>query len=596
MAAPPLFALRHMDLSFGGKTIFSDLTLQICPGSRICLIGRNGTGKSTLLKVILGTIEGDEGERFVQPGTKISYLAQDMVYPETFSIGSYICQQTNAPLYEVESLLGELELDSERLMQGLSGGEKRRIALAMAFVQRPDILLLDEPTNHLDLPAIEWLEAKLKAFKGAYLVISHDRAFLKNVSNETLWLDRGKLHHHTKGYEDFDRWSEFLLEEEERRLEKLDTKLRQEMHWLHRGVTARRKRNQGRLKQLHLLRQERRVTLANQVKSLKFSNLEPDVSSKMVMEAHQISKSLGDRLLINNFTTRLLRGDRIGIVGANGTGKSTLLKVLVKAIPPDSGRVRLGTKIELVYFDQMRDSLKLDKSLWDNLCETGGDHVTVQGEPRHVIAYLKDFLFDEKQVRSPVSILSGGEKNRLALAKCLAHPSNVLVLDEPTNDLDMDTLDLLLDLLSDYTGTLLIVSHDRDFLDRLVTSIIAFEGNGVIQEFVGGYTDYLQQKKKTVPTKTSLPSLKEPKPLASSVEKPVRKITYNEKREYEGLPQTIEGLQKEIQLIETKLDNPAFYQTHPQEFMTLSARLENAKKELDHAEFRWLELDEKMNG
>lgn len=591
MSIPPLFALRDISLSFGGNPIFSDLTLQITKGDRICLVGRNGTGKSTLLKIIAGIFDVDEGSRFVQPGAKIAYLPQEMVFPESQQIADYICTQTDAPLYEVESILNELGMQPTRVMEGLSGGEKRRIALALTLVQRPDILLLDEPTNHLDIPAIEWLEATLNSFRGAYLVISHDRAFLKKVSTSTLWLDRGQLRQHNKGYEDFDRWSDFILQDEERHLERLDTKLRQEMHWLHRGVTARRKRNQGRLKQLNLLRQERRTNLMNQVKSVKLGALDSGVSSKMVMEAFNISKSFSDQILVNNFSTRIVRGDRIGIVGANGTGKSTLLKLLVKTLEPDAGRVRLGTKIELTYFDQMRDSLDPDKTLWESLCETGGDQVMVQGQHRHVMSYLRDFLFEEKQVRSPVSVLSGGEKNRLALAKSLAQPGNVIVLDEPTNDLDMDTLDLLLDTLSDYEGTLIIVSHDRDFLDKLTTSIIAFEGNGVIEEHVGGYSDYLAQRKVDRIAKASL---KQEKPVTLH-EKPLRKITYNEKREYEVLPKTIDTLQNEIKIIESKLDQPTFYQTHQHEFVTLSARLEVAKKELDAAEFRWLELDEKIN-
>lgn len=591
MSTPPLFALRDISLSFGGNPIFADLTLQIKKGDRICLVGRNGTGKSTLLKIIAGIFDIDEGTRFIQPGTKIAYLPQEMSFPESQQIADYICAQTNAPLYEVESMLSELGMQPNRIMEGLSGGERRRIALALTLVQQPDILLLDEPTNHLDLPAIEWLEATLNSFRGAYLVISHDRAFLKKVSNSILWLDRGQLRQHNKGFEDFDRWSDFILQDEERHLERLDTKLRQEMHWLHRGVTARRKRNQGRLKQLNLLRQERRTNLMNQVKSLKLGALDSGVSSKMVMEAFNICKSFGDQILVNNFSTRIVRGDRIGIVGANGTGKSTLLKLLVKTLEPDVGRVRLGTKIELTYFDQMRDSLDPDKTLWESLCETGGDQVMVQGQHRHVMSYLRDFLFEEKQVRSPVSVLSGGEKNRLALAKALAQPGNVIVLDEPTNDLDMDTLDLLLDTLSDYEGTLIIVSHDRDFLDKLTTSIIAFEGNGVIEEHVGGYSDYLAQRK--VHHVTKIPT-KQDKSIILQ-EKTPRKITYNEKREYEILPNTIDTLQNEIKIIESKLDQPTFYQTHQHEFVTLSARLEAAKKELDIAEFRWLELDEKMN-
>lgn len=593
MSNPPLLNLRDISLSFGGKPIFSNLSLQITKGDRICLVGRNGTGKSTLLKIIANLIEIDDGEKFMQPGTKIAYLPQDADFPESEKILDYVCQVTGCQPYEGEAMLNELQMPGDRLMQNLSGGEKRRIALAIALVQQPDILLLDEPTNHLDIPAIEWLEATLKSFRGAYLIISHDRTFLEQVSTSTLWLDRGKLNSHSKGYSDFERWSDTLMLEEERQLEKIDTRLRLEMDWLHRGVTARRKRNQGRLRQLQALRSERRTRQMNQTKQLQLGSLTNDISSKMVAELRNISKNFGDKKIVNNFSSRILRGDRIGIVGANGTGKSTFLKLLVKATQPDEGSVRLGSKIELTYFDQMRDSLKPDKTLWENLCETGGDQVIVRGQHRHIIAYLKDFLFTDKQVRAPVSILSGGEKNRLALAKSLAQPGNVMILDEPTNDLDMDTLDLLIDTLSDYDGTLIIVSHDRDFLDKLTTSIISFEGNGIVEEYVGGYSDYLKQKKSR-PVASSAKQKKTEFPIASPP-KNAKKFTYNERREYDLLPKTMESLQTEIKIIEAKLDRSDFYQNHHHEFLTFTARLEEAKKELDTAELRWLELDEKIN-
>lgn len=593
MSNPPLLTLRDISLTFGGKPIFSNLSLQIGKGDRICLVGRNGTGKSTLLKIIAGLIDIDDGEKFVQPGTKVAYLPQDALFPESEKILDYVCQMTGCPSYEVEAILGELQMPGDRLMQGLSGGERRRISLAISLVQQPDILLLDEPTNHLDIPAIEWLEATLKTFRGAYLVISHDRAFLERVSTSTLWLDRGNLHSNNKGYSDFERWSDALMLEEERQLEKMDARLRLEMDWLHRGVTARRKRNQGRLRQLQSLRTERRSRQLNQVKQLQLGSLTNDISSKMVAELRQVTKNFGEKKIVSNFTTRILRGDRIGIIGANGTGKSTFLKLLVKAMKPDEGSVKLGTKIELTYFDQMRDSLKADKTLWENLCETGGDQVIVRGQHRHIMAYLKDFLFTDKQVRAPVSILSGGEKNRLALAKSLAQPGNVMILDEPTNDLDMDTLDLLIDTLSDYDGTLIVVSHDRDFLDKLTTSIIAFEGDGIVEEYVGGYSDYLKQRK--LLPKPSIIKEKMKNEAALAQLKVTKKFTYNEKRDYDLLPQKMELLQSEIKNIEAKLEQPNFYQHHQQEFMVLTGRLEEIKNELDAAELRWLELDEKIN-
>lgn len=593
MALPPQLVLRDVSLSFGGKPIFHQLHIQVSKGDRFCLVGRNGSGKSTLLKILAGLIEFDQGERFVQPGTKINYLPQDVILPEHLTPVDYICQ-ANYPRYEAEAMLDLLEVPYQRLMEGFSGGERRRVALAQALMGSPDILLLDEPTNHLDLPAIEWLEKTLRDFSGAYLIISHDRAFLEKVSTGTIWLDRGTLHRHQKGFSDFERWSEALMDEELRQMEKLDVKLRQEMEWLHRGVTARRRRNQGRLRQLHKLREEKRQHQLNQVGKLKLVQADGDVSSKLVIEAESLKKYFGDRVIIRQFSTRILRGERIGIIGANGSGKTTLVKMLVKQLSPDEGRVTMGAHVDMIYYDQMRDSLKPSETLWENLCETGGDQVIVQGKSRHVVAYLKDFLFQEKQVRSPVSILSGGEKNRLALAKALTKPGNLLVLDEPTNDLDMDTLDLLIEMLADYPGTLIVVSHDRDFLDKLTTSIIAVEGNGVVEEYVGGYHDYLRQRKVTkTPVSSSTkpkPSLQQSKPSSSSS----RKLSFNEKYEYDNLPGKIEALAKELNELEMKLANPLFYQNHPQEFVTLTSRLEEVRSDLDQAETRWLELAEKI--
>jgi ATP-binding cassette subfamily F protein uup len=370
----------------------------------------------------------------------------------------------------------------------------------------------------------------------------------------------------------------------------MNTKLKEEMHWLHRGVTARRRRNQGRLRELNKLREEKRAYLSGRIGKLKISGADSEGGSKLVIEAHSISKTLGGKPLIQNFSTRILRGDRIGVIGPNGSGKTTLVRLLAGILPADAGTVRLGKNIDLIYFDQMRDSLKPTQTLWETLCDTGGDHVMVQGQPRHVMAYLRDFLFDEKQARAPVSILSGGEKNRLALAKALTRPGNVLILDEPTNDLDMDTLDLLVEMVSDFTGTLLIVSHDRDFLDKLTTSIIGLEGDGLIRECVGGYQDYVRQYP---------PQKKVTKPVVKEIvdrPKPARRVSYNEKREYEMLPIRMDQLMKEISEAEARLENPDFYAHHPQEFMKVTEALAIAREELAHAETRWLELDELVNG
>ncbi len=592
MSQPPLFTIKDLKLTFGGKPLFEGLSLQICPRDRICLVGRNGCGKSTLLKVIAGLIESDDGDFFTQPGTKISYLPQDADLPVSITMRQHLMDETGCAAFEAESWLGQVQLDPDQTMERLSGGEKRRLLIARSMVSDPDIVLLDEPTNHLDIPAIEWLEEAIKSFRGAIVVISHDRSFLKRVSAQTWWIDRGDLKANDKGYADFDRWTEAVLLDEERQLEKLNAKLRLEEDWLHRGVTARRKRNQGRLRQLMTMRDERRSRLQNRPKGASLGGVSGDVSSKVVIECHNLTKFFGDKCVVKGFSTIIQRGDRIGIVGANGAGKTTLLRLLLKQMPLDEGKCHVGASVDLIYLDQMRDALDPTETMWETLCPTGGDQVMIQGKPRHVMGYLKEFLFDPKQARSPVSILSGGEKNRLALAKAFTQPGNLLVLDEPTNDLDMDTLDLLQEMLYEFEGTLLIVSHDRDFLDRLVTSVIAVEGNGDVTEYAGGYTDYLE-KRNVKSVGAEKVARKDPEPIRPKAE---RKVSFNEKHEFDKLPGLIESLENEIGLIELKLEDPMFYQNHPQEFTTLSARLEQAKHELEHAEMRWLELSEKIDG
>lgn len=599
---PPLLSLTDISLTFGGKPVFENLSMRLCRGEKVCLVGRNGTGKSTLLKVLAGIVEIDRGQFYEEPGTRVAYLAQDVAMPQSSTILEYLQNTTGCEAYQAEAILDVLKTDPHWPMTNLSGGERRRVALAQTLVQEPDVLLMDEPTNHLDLPAIEWLETVLNQFRGAVMTISHDRRFLEKVSTSTLWLDRGILRQSAQGFADFERWSEEVFAEEERQAERLDSKLKLENVWLQRGVTARRKRNQGRLRKLHDMRAQRREMNANKIGKMAMAAAGGDIGSRMVIEANHISKAYHDKKLVDDFSIRILRGDRIGIIGPNGGGKTTLLKMLVGQLTPDTGHVQVGANIQLIYFDQLRDSLNPKDTLWDTLCDMGGDQVMVQGQPRHVVAYLKDFLFAENQVRSPVSVLSGGEKNRLALAKALTQPGNLLVLDEPTNDLDMDTLDLLQEMLSDFEGTLLIVSHDRDFLDKLTLSLIAVEGHGVVHEYVGGYADYLRQRPPVLSSRQSVAtsartSASQVSPTSANTDKKTSttpRLGFKEKRDYEMLPAKIEALSAEISQAELKLAHPDFYQKHPQEFLTLTQWLAKARETLEADEYRWLELAEKM--
>jgi ATP-binding cassette subfamily F protein uup len=594
MALPPLLSLREGKVTFGGKPLFEDLSLSLTKGDRTCLIGRNGCGKSTLLKTLSGIIELDKGELFVHPHSKVSYLAQEVHLPLHMTALDFV-SQGGTKVFEAEAVMDKLQVDPTRSMENLSGGERRRIALAQALVQKADVLLLDEPTNHLDLPTIEWLEDQILAYPGAVLIISHDRRFLTRVSSSTLWLDRGVLHRNNKGYGDFERWSEQLMLDEQKKMERLELKLKQENEWLQYGVTARRKRNQGRLKQLHLLRAEKRESLLNQPGKVNLGSLSTDIESKLVLEATNLHKGYGDRVLIKDFSTRLLRGDRIGILGPNGSGKSTLLKMLIGNLQPDSGSVRLGPTVVVTYLDQLQAALKPKETLWETLCETGGSQVKVGDYTRHVVAYLKDFLFTEAQIKGPVGLLSGGERNRLALAKALSTPGNLLVLDEPTNDLDMDTLDLLQETLSDYPGTLIIISHDRDFLDRLTTSIIAFESGdtGVVREYVGGYDDYVRQRKTfSTPNKSNTP--KEFTPKEDIKKTPSKgKLTFKEEFELKKLSETLETLAHRKKLLEEKLGNSNFYIQDPDGFHAMTKEMEEVHTLFNVSENRWLELEMK---
>jgi ABC transport system ATP-binding/permease protein len=597
MAPPPLLALRDVRLTFGGKPLFEGVTTWIAKGDKTCLVGRNGSGKSTLLKVLAGEILPDSGERFVQPGASIAVLPQDPIILAP-SIADYVAQGLRADerdqTYRVDAVLDAIGIDGARDPVALSGGEGRRAALARALVGQPDALLLDEPTNHLDLPTILWLEEWLSSYGGALVMISHDRRFLETVSKQTLWLERGQVRRAEFGFEKFPAWQDEVFAAEEAELARMNTRMRQEMHWLARGVTARRKRNMGRLRALHGLRNERAERKSQVLAAGRQVNLATDsgeLSGRLVIEADNVTKSFGDKRICQDFSTRILRGDRVGLIGPNGAGKTTLLRMLTGELAPDGGAVRLGTNLETAYFDQRRAALDPDKTVWDTLTDGRGDNVWVRGTPQHVVGYMKDFLFSEEQARTPVRALSGGERNRLLLAKLLAKPSNLLILDEPTNDLDMDTLDLLEEVLADYDGTLLVVSHDRDFLDRLVTSVIAVEGDAEVSEYVGGYSDYLRQR----PPKPANAAPKPPsKPQAPPKPQSARtRLSFNDQRELDQLPGRIDKLAAEIAKLEADLADPNLYAKDAARFQKLAARAEAARGELDEAEVRWLELEAK---
>jgi ABC transport system ATP-binding/permease protein len=591
----PLVALTEARISFGGRPLVDGAAIALGRGERACLVGRNGAGKSTLLKALAGEIELDGGARFLQPGTRVSYLPQE---PRP-ALGATVADHAAGGLpspdpqdHRVAALLDRLSLDGARPVAGLSGGEARRADLARALAGEPDILLLDEPTNHLDLPTILWLEEELASLTAGLLMISHDRAFLSRLTRRSFWLDRGRVLMLERGFPDFEAWAEELAEQEGAAAHRLDKRIEAETRWYNRGITARRKRNEGRRRALDALRRQRRERIRAQGRA-KLAAVAAEPGGRLVIEAASISKSFpapeGPRAVLRDFSTRILRGDRVGIIGPNGAGKTTLLKLLTGQMPPDSGAVRLGTNLEMLLFDQKRESLDPELSLWKTLAPSG-DSVMVDGEPRHVVAYLRDFLFEERQALQPVKSLSGGERSRLLLARLFARPSNLLVMDEPTNDLDLDTLDLLEEVLADYPGTLLLVSHDRDFLDRLVTSVIALEGDGRAAEYPGGYSDYLRQRPAPPePQPRKAPVRTGPAPRAERKER----LSFKEQRELEELPARLDALSGEIAALERRLAEPDFYGRDPHGFAAATARLSAATAERAEAEERWLELEEK---
>ena len=597
-AEPPIYTMKDVWLSFGLKPLFTGIEMTVSRGDKICLVGRNGSGKSTLLKIISGQIEAEKAEIFIQPGTKISYMPQEPDFSgyqtlREVVLSGLIGNRENQE-YKADILIRHLNILEHQPPQNSSGGELKKAALAKALISEPDILLLDEPTNHLDIATIEKLEEIIAKFTGAVIVISHDRMFLNHVSQKTFWLDRGILHSNNKGFAFFDEWQEQILEQEIIAQKYLNKKIEEETEWLHKGVTARRKRNQGRLRRLQQLRQERKEQI-KQVGSVNLEIDEGELRSRLVIEAKHIYKSYGSRELVKDFSIRILKGNRIGIVGPNGAGKTTLIKLLTKKLEPDSGFVRMGKNLEEAYFDQNRMTLDPKKTLWKTLCNEG-DHIWVRGHWRHVVAYLKDFLFKPDQAQCPVSALSGGEKNRLMLAVALAKASNFLVLDEPTNDLDMDTLDLLQEVLDEYQGTILIVSHDRDFMDKVATSLLYMKGDGSIIEHVGSYTELLEKLKSQADKEVKKDkSVKKVQSEPQKIKTP-SKLSYKDNRLLEVLPQEIADLEDKISQIEQTLATDVdLYTRNPKEFDELTAKLAEYKQSKDEKENLWLEIQLKAD-
>ena len=602
--APPLLILRDIILSLGDTDLLSGAELIVSEGERLCLVGRNGSGKSTLLKIAAGQVEPDDGERYVDPGATMRYLPQEpdlTGYKTTLAYAEGDLapgDDSHRALY----LLQQLGLTGDEDPAILSGGEARRCALARALASEPDMLFLDEPTNHLDLPAIEWLERELASCRSALVLVSHDRRFLETLSRKTVWLNAGVTHRIDKGFAAFEPWRDTWMEQEESARHKLDRKILVEMDWLHKGVTARRKRNQGRLRALHALRTERREQKAF-TGNVTLTTTEGARAGKLAMEAKSISKSYGDVALVSDFSIRIQRGDRIGIVGANGVGKTTLLNMLTGTLAPDSGTVRLGATLQMVTLDQKRESLDADMTLSDALTGGGGTNVEVGGQSRHVISYMKDFLFQPEQARTAVGVLSGGERGRLMLARALARPSNLLVLDEPTNDLDLETLDLLQEMLGDYDGTALLVSHDRDFLDRTVTAVIAAEGNGKWIVYAGGYSDMIAQRKGQKQGQESKPatpksnakkadsSRSEPVEIKKSPPDKTKTLSFTDKHHLKTLPARMDKFHKAIDASNALLAKPGLFERDRAAFEAAAQKLRETVTALEAAGEQWLALE-----
>ena len=610
--APPILAYEKLGLHQGEGWLFRDLDVYVGPRDRLALIGRNGAGKTTLLKCLAGTIETDLGQRTIVPGTRVVLLEQDPDMTAFATLEEWVLGGEGPPQpYEAAAIADQIGIDLARPTATASGGERRRAAIVRALAQNPDVLLLDEPTNHLDLGAIDWLEQYLMRFKGAFIVISHDRTFLARLTKSCIWLDRGSLRRAEIGFGGFDAWTEAVYAEEERAADKLDAKLKLELHWLQRGVTARRKRNQGRLAKLHEMRASRAAMLGP-AGAAKLGLARDDVKTKIVIDADHVSKAFDGRTIINDFSLRITRGDRIGLVGANGTGKTTLLKLLTGELAPDSGKVTKAKTLSGIVIDQQRKLMSPERRVRDVLAE-GGDWIEVRGVKKHIKGYLKEYLFDPSLTEAPIGTLSGGERSRLLLAREFARASNLLVLDEPTNDLDLETLDLLQEVIADYDGTVLIVSHDRDFLDKTVTVTLGLDGSGNVDIVAGGYEDWVKRKNPTSApakagalraSKTSSHNHATPRPSGSPQRNTLRgapapgnkKLSFKHQRDLDRLPAEVDRLEHEIAEAEKALHDPDLFLNHPEKFAELTATIDLKRAEKDAAELRWLEVAELAEG
>ena len=587
--APPILSYEDLGLIQGEGWLFRNLDIFIGPRDRLALIGRNGAGKTTLLKCLAGLIDTDEGTRKIVPGTKVVLLEQDPDMRGHSTLEDWVLSGGDAPAaHEAAAIAHQIGIDLSRDVPTASGGERRRAAIVRALAQEPDVLFLDEPTNHLDLGAIDWLEDWLQRFKGAFIVISHDRTFLNRLTKSCLWLDRGNMRRAEIGFGGFEAWTEAVYAEEQRAAEKLDAKLALELHWLQRGVTARRRRNQGRLAKLNEMRAQRAAMLGP-AGGAKLGLAKDDVKTKTVIDADRVAKSFGDRSIIRDFTLRIQRGDRIGLVGANGTGKTTLLKLLTGELKPDTGTVTLAKTLSGIVIDQQRKLMAPEKRVRDVLAE-GGDWIEVRGAKKHIKGYLKEFLFDPSLTEAPVGSLSGGERSRLLLAREFARASTLLVLDEPTNDLDLETLDLLQEVIADYEGTVLIVSHDRDFLDKTVTVTLGLDGSGKVDVVAGGYEDWVRKRyqdhrKPAKPKEASAAPAAQPKAAAV-------KLSYKDQRDFDRLPGEIEKLEVSIAADEEELHDPDLFTRDPKRFAELTERIARHRADIEAAELRWLEVAE----